>query len=248
MTVKERKQNPVIGDDLTLRLFVYNSNNRANVNSVEKVDIYFLDPTEKSDSNPLGKRLVKTIPEEEVTFVEDGQYSISVNLETECFTIGDYIDEWHLQTKECDPIVKVENWFKVYPDLWYTTPIPIVYDFNYNFRPNKIRAGSKRWLIIDIVPNVPNGCDLERYYANLCIVSPLKISIEMACVECMPKEQDLRLIVDQEDVQFREKGQGFYFLDTEALDLDCGIYNVWFEMEFGESLYISDKQQLQIFT
>jgi hypothetical protein len=248
MTAKERKQAPVIGDDLTLRLFIYNSNNRANVNSVEKVDIYFLDPAEVTETNPYGKRLVKTIEDTEVTFVEDGQYSITVTLEPECFTIGQYIDEWHLQTREADPIIKVENMFEVKPDLWYTTPIPVVYDFNYAFRPNKIRSGSKRWMIIDITPNVPNACDLERYYTNLCIVSPLKISIEMACVECMPKEQDLRLVVDREEVQFREKGQGFYFLDTNELELDCGIYNVWFEMEFGESLYISDKQQLQIYT
>ena len=37
------------------------------------------------------------------------------------------------------------------------------------------------------------------------------------------------------------------FLDVDALDLACGMYNVWFEMDFGESRYISEKQQLQIF-
>ena len=248
MTAKERKQNPVIGDDLTLRLFIYNSNNRANVNSVEQVELYFLDPNEKTPDNPNGMRLVKTIPGTEVTFVEDGHYTITVELEPECFTIGKYLDVWCLETRECDPIIKVENLFEVKPDLWYTTPIPIVYDFHFAFRPNKIRAGSKRWLIADVTPNVPRATDLERYYTNLCIVSPLKISIEAACVECMHEESDLNLIVDRADVQFREKGQGFYFLDTDALEMDCGIYNVWFEMEFGESLYISDKQQLQIFT
>lgn len=245
MTAKERKQNPVIGDDLTLRLFIYNSNNRANVNSVEKVELYFLDPEEKSASNPTGRRLVETIPTEDVTMVEDGQYSVTFILEPDCFTIGKYCDVWYLQTRECDPIVKVENIFQIKPDLWYSTPIPIVYDFNFAFRPNKIRSGSKRWLIIDITPNVPSATDLERYYTNLCIVTPLKISIETACCGC---NDDDNLIVDQAEVQFRENVQGFYFLDTDALELDCGIYNVWFEMEFGESLYISDKQQLQIFT
>jgi len=247
MTDKERSQNPVISDDLTLRLFVFNSNNRANVTKVEQVELFFLDPDEKTEANPLGKRLVKTILSEDVTLVEDGQYSVTFEVESNTFTIGNYIDVWTLQTRECDPLVTVDNPFQILPDLWYTTPLPIAYDFSFGFRPNKLRAGSKRYLIIDIMPNVPRATDLERYFTNLCIVTPLKISIEQACVDCMPKEEDLRLMIDREDVEFRKKAQGFYFLDTVDLDMKCGIYNVWFEMEFGKSTYISDKQQLQIF-
>jgi hypothetical protein len=35
-------------------------------------------------------------------------------------------------------------------------------------------------------------------------------------------------------------------LDTT--DLDVGIYNVWFTMEMGENVFISDRMNLQIFT
>ena len=58
MAVKERFQNPIVGDQLKLRLFAYNSNNYRNFFSVVKVDIYALDDT-KTSANPLGKRFVK---------------------------------------------------------------------------------------------------------------------------------------------------------------------------------------------
>ena len=52
MAVKDRMQNPTCGDTIRLRLLTYNSNNRRDVQSIEKVEIYFLDPAEKSASNP----------------------------------------------------------------------------------------------------------------------------------------------------------------------------------------------------
>ena len=76
-------------------------------------------------------------------------------------------------------------------------------------------------------------------------MSDLKISIEQACGNCLSDEQDLRLIVDKELVQSREKRYGYYKLDTT--EMDCGIYNVWFQLEFGGNVYISDKMQLQIY-
>jgi hypothetical protein len=69
----------------------------------------------------------------------------------------------------------------------------------------------------------------------------------MACIECMPQEEDLRLVVDAAEVDLRDNRKGYYQLDTDTLDLVCGIYNVWFEMEIGGNKYISDKQQLEIF-
>ena len=155
------------------------------------------------------------------------------------------MDIWTITPVEGgDTVEQAYNWI-VYPNLFFATPIPVVYDFQFRFRPNRLRQGSKRYLIIEIVPNVPDQGDLVRYYTNLAIASPLKISMEMACVECMPQEQDLRLVIDSESINLRENCRAYYLLDTT--DLDCGIYNIWFEMEFGESLYISDKQQLQIF-
>lgn len=243
--IKERWQNPVIGDQLRLKMLVYNSNNRADVFSVDKVEIYVLDKNEVTESNPYGRRLVKTIESDNIVRDDCGVYSTTFEVEQDCFTIGKYCDVWTFTVREGADPQTTEQIFQIYPDLWYTTPIPMAYDFNFAFRPNKVRHGSKRYIQVEIEPNVPGASDLRKFYENLAIVSPLRISIEQACGACLPAEEDLRLIVDCEPVDFREKCKGFYFLDTT--DMDCGIYNVWFTMEFGESTYISDKQQLQIF-
>lgn len=244
MATKERYQNPVVGDDVNLKLFAYRTNNKTDFYSVEKVEIYYLDPAEISDTNLDGRRLVETVTD--ITHVETGLYQITIDLEEVEYVIGNYIDVWYvyLTEDEVTPATIDNNW-RVYPELFYTSPIPIVYDFSFAFRPNKIRVGSKRYLIIDITPNVPSASDMARYYENLAICSPLKISIEQICGDCLPEEEDLRLIVDEEDVELREKMEGYYMLDTT--DMNVGIYDVWFTMEFGENIYISDKQQLQIY-
>lgn len=244
MASKERFQNPVVGDELTLRVFAYNSNNYRNFNSVNKVEIYAFDD-EATTANPQGKRLVKTIDSVDVSLDDTGQYSTTFTLEEGTFVIGKYEDQWSVEVEPGESEAIIENRFEVFPDLWFTSPTPVVYGFNFAFRPNKIRQGSKNYLIIDITPNVPKSSDLDRYYQNLAIVSPLKISIEQECGECVPVEQDLRLIVDCELVELREKCVGYYYLDTT--EMDCGIYNVWFQMDFGDTVHISDKQQIQIY-
>lgn len=244
MATKERFQNPVVGDDLKLRVFAYNSNNYRNFNSVTKVEIYAFDD-EKTTANPTGKRLVQTIESADVTLDSTGQYSISVDLQQGTYTIGNYSDVWTVEVETGEPEAQIENRFEVFADLWFTSPVPVVYGFDFSFRPNKIRQGSKNYLIIDITPNVPKASDLDRYYQNLAIVSPLKISIEQECGDCIPAEQDLRLVVDEELVELREKCVGYYYLDTT--EMDCGIYNVWFQMDFGDTVHISDKQQIQIY-
>lgn len=243
---KERNQNIVIGDDLVLRLFTYNSNHRQNVESVNKVEIYYLDETCITSENPEGKRLVQTVESEDVSTIGDGEYSVEINLEDQLFVIGKYIDVWHVSFDSTQSGT-VTNEFKIIPDLWFASDLPIIYDFTFGFRPNRIRYGERRWINIEIVPNVPNISDLRRYYANLAVSSPLRIWIEKACGECVPKEKDLRIIIEGELVEHRRGTEGSYFIDTEDLNMDCGIYNVWFEMEFGENKYISDNLQLQIF-
>ena len=245
MATKERYQNPVVGDSVRLKLFSFRSNNRTNFNSVDKVEIYFLDPVEVTEENPEGRRLVDTLTGASIVNVETGLYEVTVALEDTKYTIGDYVDVWYAYIEANDDLSTVENTWKIYPDLFYTSPLPIVYDFSFAFRPNKLRLGSKQYLIIDIVPNVRNASDLARYYENLAIVSPLKISITQVCGECLPAEEDLRVIAEEENVEFREKGRGYYFLDTE--DWTEGLYDVWFTMEFGGNTYISSKQQLQLY-
>ena len=242
---KERYQNPAISDDLKLRFLTYNSNNLADVDEIQEVEIYFLDPSEVSETNTDGRRLVESVDGTSVTQEDTGHYSATITLESDTYTIGRYLDVWKFTVPGDDEIISVEQRFRIHPALWYTSDVPIIYDFSFRLMPNKIRMGSKRYLIIDITPNVPTGNDLERYYQNLAIASPVRISIEQACVECMPAEEDLRLLVDCDLVEHREKCRAFYYLDTS--DYAVGIYNVWFQMEFGGNTYISDKQQLQIF-
>jgi hypothetical protein len=213
--------------------------------SVNEVKIYFLDPNERTAENPDGRRLVQTIDGADVARLDTGEYSITIDVVDPTYVLGDYLDVWTVQAEINENPATITHQFKIYPRLWYSTPLPIVYDFKFGFRPNRIAKGARRWLIIDVVPNVPKATDLSRYYLNLAISSPLKISIEQACGACVPAEKDLRLVVDCADVTKREKNTAFYLLDTG--DLECGIYDVWFQMEFGESLYISDRQQLQIF-
>lgn len=249
MAIKERNQNPVVGDTLNLRMFTYNSNHRQAVNSVDQVEIFHLDATCATEENPEGRRLVATIAATDIEEIEDsfgGHYRILVNLEDQVFPIGKYIDVWHVQFNE-NQSGTVTNEFKIISDLWYAADMPIVYDFSYGFRPNRIRKGERRWLTIDVVPNVPNASDLQRYYVNLAVSSPIKIFIEKSCGECVPKEKDLRMVVENGEVEHRRDSEGYFFLDTVDLDMDCGIYNVWFELEFGESKYISENLQLQIF-
>ena len=53
------------------------------------------------------------------------------------------------------------------------------------------------------------------------------------------------MVVEKADMDYREKLYGYYMLDTT--DLDIAIYDVWFELDFGDSVYISDRQSLQIY-
>lgn len=245
MSLKERFQNPTSTDTVRLRLFTYNANNFADVELIEKIDIYYLDPEEKSEANPDGRRLVDTIPGTAVQSLDTGHYIIDLPMETEKYVIGRYLDVWTLYPIVEQPVQTVVNYFDVYPNMWYTTAIPVVYDFSFHFQPNRFRKGSKQYLITEIIPNVPKATDLCRYYENLAIAAKISLSIEQMCGPCTPVESDLALIIDNEPIELREKRFAYYQLDTE--DMDCGIYNVWFKLEFGGNIYLSDKMQLEIY-
>lgn len=243
MADKERYQNPAVGDTVKLRLFTYNSNNLADLSSIEKVDIYYLDRAEASASNPDGRRLVESFDGSVVTNEDTGTYMIEVEAQENLYVIGRYLDIWTVNASETQPSESIEQVFEVYPNLWYTTPIPIVYDFSFHFQPNKFRKGSKQYLIIEIIPNVPTAGDLRKYYENLAIVSNLKIFVAQHCGECPSSDEDL--IVDGASVDYREKRYGFYQIDTE--DMDCGIYDVWFRLEIGGNIYVSDRYNFQVY-
>ncbi len=244
---KERYQNPRIGDELNLRLLVYNNNEAADVDLIEKVEIWKIDD---NDPDNVSKRtLIETVDGDDVTHTRTGEYEVQITLSSPAYCIGKYTDIWYTgfeteESEECQ-IATIPNTFEIVRDLWFTSPSPLIYDFTFAFRPNKIRQGAKQYLIVNVIPNVPKASALEAYYKNIATVSPLKISIEQRCGDCLPDEQDLRLIVDQELLEFRESCLAYYFLDTT--EMDCGIYDVFFQLEFAENTYISPKSQLQIF-
>lgn len=249
MATKERNQNPVVGDEISLRLFTYNSNQRSAVESVDKVSVYQIDQTCATEDNPEGRRLVAEIGPGDIEEVGDpfgGHYKVAVVLESEVFTVGTYIDVWDVRFSQ-NQSGTVTNQFSVLSDLWYASDMPVVYDFSYGFRPNRVRKGERRWLTIEVVPNVPRASDMDRYYMNLAVASPIKISVEKACGECVPKERDLRMVVEGADVEYRRDTEAYFFLDTVELGMDCGIYNVWFELQFGENSFISENLQLQVY-
>lgn len=244
MAIKERYQNPVPDDTVVLRLFVYNQNNFSNVQTVEKIEIYKI-PDNDSINDMTNAQLVQTIEPPNIHQNNIGQYYVNLLAEYPLYTVGKYVDIWHITFMTNEGVSQIKNTFNLYPDIWYTTPIPVVYDFNFVFRPNRFRKGSKQYLICQITPNVPKGTDLGRYYENLIINSDIKISIEQTCGNCLPEEQDLRMVVENAPMDYREKNFAYYKLDTTEIDI--GIYNVWFTLEMGENVYISDRMNLQIF-
>jgi len=245
MSTKERYQNPTTDDTVILRLFVYNQNSFSNVDSIEKVDIYKI-PDNASVSDLSNATLIQTVIDPDIKQDDTGKYYIEVLAEYPLYTTGKYVDVWSIVFKSSEGTSQVINNFLLYPDLWYTTPIPVVYDFSFVFRPNRFRKGSKQYLICQITPNMPKGTDLGRYYENLIINSNVKISLELNCGNCVPTEEDLRLVLDQVSMDYREKNFAYYQLDTT--DLDVGIYNAWFTLEIGDNIYISDRMNLQIFS
>lgn len=241
---KERFQNPAVGDQINLRLFSFNANAPKDFESVNKVEIYFLDPNAITDTNKNGKTLVTTVSAASVVQDRTGEYHITLDLEKDYYVIGEYLDVWYITIEGTETMTISQRW-DILPALWFTTPSPLAYDFTFDFRPNRIRKGSKRYLVINVTPNVPTAPDLCKYYAALIVTAPIKIYIQLECGQCMPESDDLRMIVEGDPVLYRERNDAFYQIDTA--NFDEGIYNVWFEMELGDNLYISEKQQLQIY-
>ena len=243
----ERYQNPAVKDTVNLRAFTYNSSNFSDVDVIEKIEIFYFDSTLVTDDNPQGLRLVESFDESDVTKTDTGSYLLPIELKETVYVIGNYCDVWTVSVSDDQPSQTIRHIFTIYPNLWYSTPMPVVYDFQFHFQPNKMRKGSIQYLIVEIIPNVPTAGDLRQYYENLAIVSDLKLSMEKECGNCLPEEEDLRSVLDKVSVDYREKRYGFYHLDTEDLELDCGIYMLTFQLEFGGNRYISDKMAFQIY-
>jgi hypothetical protein len=229
----ERYQKPKVEDDLILRQMFWNANLPSDVHSIPKVEIYQHDD---DDPNDLAKRrLIQTILEKDIVRDDTGAYHVEFNLTDDLYTVGKYSDVWNIlfepSENESD-IAEVTNYFELVRNVWFTSPVPLIYDFSFSFRPNQLAQGAKQYIIVQVTPNVPTETELNAYYSNIASVSPIYISIAQRCGDCVPEEEDLRLVVDRELVQVREHLYGYYKWDTE--DVPCGIYDVWFELESGD--------------
>lgn len=250
MATKERNQNVVIGDTVVLRQYFYNSNNLADIYNIDNINIYYLDPDAKTCSNFDGRVLIETIAGTDVIHSGTGEYYYDLYLSPALYTnTGIYTDSWNVFVEESDSTTSnFENLWKIYPNLWYSSPIPIVYDFNFYFQPNKIRYGSKLFLTIDVIANVPRATDLQAYYLGLAQAGQLYVYIEHSnCNPCLPCNEDL-MVVDGELTPFTDLNRAFYQISTgEDSDFSCGLYNVFFKLEYGGNIYISPKSQLLIY-
>jgi hypothetical protein len=242
---RERFGNPVIGEEVTLRLFVFNANQMANLREVEKIDIYKLGDAPVTSDNPDGRRFITTISSDDITLDATGVYSTNLLLSDPLFTLGRYVDEWTVLFDECTQSTVEENFFEIKRDLWFTDVAPIVHDFEFTFQPNRMVKGSKKYITIEVQPLVPRGTDLERYYKNLITVGEVLVTIEMKCSDCLPSEKDLRIICENEPASFRDGCFAYFFMNTE--ELDCGLYNMQFTLNMGPNCFVSDKQQFLVF-
>jgi len=245
MPIKERNQNPTVGDTIRLRFLTFNANSVADPDSFDKIEVYQLDENQRTPSNPQGRMLVQTLSAASIVRDAEGEYHYDVSLVSPTYVTGDYLDIWYPVFNPGDDPVAIDQQFSLFSPLWITSPTPIHYDFTFQFTPNTIVKGSKKDIIIKIQPNVPRATDLERYYYNLAVVADLRLSLAQKCGPCTPKEEDLRLVLDEVVVTDRDKCFGFYWLDTS--DMECGIYDLWFTLNFGRNTYISDKMPFQIY-
>jgi hypothetical protein len=253
MKIVTRNQNPVIGDTIALKLYSRNSNNFADLYNIDHIDIMLENcPVECANDhnpNPIAAHkvdtLIQTIPGSEVKKCCTGIYDVNLVTSAPTYVVGNYHDVWYVQFTEQDVLSPFRQDFKLNPDLWVLSGTPVVYSFDFRFTPNRIRKGSKKHLVIQIIPNVPRATDLFKYYENIAISSELRINIELNCGQCVPQEADLRKVIDNERVFERDKVFSYYFIDT--CDWECGIYDVWFEIDYAGSTDISPRQQFQLF-
>ncbi len=248
----ERNSNPIVGSEINLKLVLFNSNAPANVYSVDKVEIYKLGEDCIENCNPDGRILVETITD--ISNDNVGIYNILVEANSPAYTIGEYVDKWLVRYESIDvEPVAIENRFKIYPSLWFSSTSEVLLSPTFSFTPNRIRKGSIKWIAIKVIPQVARGSDLERYYTNLITSSNLYVYFEKDCSVCPSDDCGDDLILDSVKVENRDRCYGFYKLNTtdegdNALDLDEAIYSIWFKLEQGNGdIDISDKFQIQIY-
>ena len=245
MAQKERNQNPLVGDTVRLKFFVFNGGSLADPSAIQDVEIYKIGCAEATEANPLGRQLVTTVDSSSVVREDVGTYYVDLELTSPLFTQGQFQDEWNIVFESDTAAAKSSMHFTIYPNSWFTDSAPIIHDFSFGFRPNRIIKGTKKYLQISVVPQVPKGTDKQRYYENMVAGGTICFFMKQVCGECLPAEDDLRMVHDNVTITERDGCMGFFFLDTTELEI--GEYEVWFQMSLGPNCFISDKEILQIY-
>jgi len=256
--IKDREQNPIIGDTIRLRLFSYSSNTRAEVYEVECVRIYFLDQDQRSEDNPDGRILMDTIPGTDVDNPSTGEYLVSLVTSETSYRVGSYIDRWEVKFEPQDARSGIiENNFTIYRDLWYTSSKPIIYDMGFTFAPYKMVQGTKKHLRVDVDVYAPDNSTIDNYYYYLNTLADIQIKIVQDDGDGYdPDVPANNIILNWTSVQWREGTSGYYLLDTSVdprpsragEPLGTGIYLVQFKAGLGENVYLSQNFRLQIYT
>lgn len=256
--IRERYQRPVLGDTVKLKILVYSSNQKANAHQVLGVTIFYLDIDQRSEGNPDGRIEVAAVLPANISNDAPGEYSVDLELNQVDFRIGDYVDRWEFLFEDADNYPGIiENDFTVYRDLWYTSPKPLIYELGFNLSPNKIVQGTRKYLRVDLDVYAPDASTREAYYYSLATMADVHISIVQDEGEGYdPQVPGNNTIVNWSPVQFREDNSGYYLLDTSVdprpqmngAAMPNGIYLVQFRAGLGETLHLSPRFHLQIYS
>lgn len=256
--IKERTQNPVLGDTINLRLFSYSSNTLSDVYRVKSVKIFYLDHDQRTENNPDGRVLIRTVAEPDIQNPSDGEYLLPlITNETE-FRVGSYIDRWEILFEDTDNRDGViENSFHIYRDLWYTSEKPIIYDIGFNFQPYRLVQGCRKHLRVDLEIFAPEEDIIDKYYYYLLTLADIQLRIvQDEGVGYEEVETDKNVVLNWTTVDFRENTTGYYRIDTSAdprphragKPWGTGIYLVQFRATLGGNLYLSQKFRIQIYS
>ena len=249
---KERFQSVTLNEEINLDFYSYQNNSLIDVESIQKIEIYFLDPSQVSKTNPQGRRIKQVIQPGSITNIATGHYRTTIALDDSLFEVGNYIDVWYVKFNDYDPkYIKIENQFVVSTDLRETWDKPFVYDITFAFNPKKIMLGSKKYLKIQFYPTIPIEKDiLDRFYFNLKTTQNLYIRIEQieGCgYDSGFREMNIKTEPEWDEVEVRGDNEAYYLLDTtENGEYPLGIYTVQFKILLDGQEILSPKFYLQV--
>lgn len=260
MAIKERYQSSVLGDSINLDLYAYNNNSLVNLHEIQKIEIYFLDPSQITSTNVEGRRIKEIIYPDTITNEGTGHYRSQLLLDNDLFEIGKYIDIWYVKFNPSDQNYnQITNNFEIHRELIQTNDRPFLYDIHFSFSPKKIVKNSKRYMKIGFYPTVHSDIgvkslaedQLNQFYYNIKTCGNIYVRTEMieGC-GYIDSHPDANIITDPEWslIDIRGDNEGYFMIDsTDEGNYNIGIYNVKFKAEIQGQEIISNKFYLQIY-